>query len=85
MSEEIKDAAHVVPRAMLYTVLTNELLGFGMIPALLFSIGDINAVFPSPLSLAGYPFIAIYYNAVESYNGANAMTSVILVIVIFAI
>lgn len=55
-----------------------------MVLALLFSMGDINAVMEAPASLAGYPFITIYYNAVESLRGTNAMTSVSLLIVIFA-
>ena len=84
MSEEIKEPAVVVPRAMIGTILINGALGFGMIVALLFSMGDINTVLESPVSLAGYPFIQIYYNAVESLAGTNAMTAVTLVIVIFA-
>lgn len=84
MSEEIKDAARVVPRAMIATILINGALGFAMILALLFCMGDIDAVMQAPASLAGYPFITIYYNAVQSLRGTNAMTSVSLLIVIFA-
>ncbi|KAK6439601.1 hypothetical protein LTR95_004191 [Oleoguttula sp. CCFEE 5521] len=84
MSEEIKDAAKVVPRAMVATIVINGALGFAMIIALLFSMGDIEAVLEAPVSQAGYPFIQIYYQAVKSLNGTNAMVSVTLVIVIFA-
>lgn len=84
MSEEIKDAGRVVPRAMIATILINGALGFAMIMALLFCMGDIDAVMEAPASLAGYPFITIYYNAVQSLSGTNAMTSVSLIIVIFA-
>lgn len=84
MSEECKEPTVVIPRAMVGTILINGLLGFGMIIALLFCMGDINALFAAPVSKAGYPFIQIYYNAVQSYAGANAMTSVSLVIVIMA-
>lgn len=84
MSEEIKDAGRVVPRAMIATILINAALGFPMILALLFCMGDIDAVMQAPASLAGYPFITIYYDAVKSLRGTNAMTSVSLLIVIFA-
>lgn len=73
MSEEIKDLAVVVARAVMYTILTNNALGFGKVLALLFSVGDIEPVASSPVSLADYPFIQIYYNAVEYFHGSNAM------------
>jgi amino acid transporter len=84
MSEEVKEPSIVIPRAMIGTILVNGVLGFGMIIALLFCMGDINEVLTSPVSLAGYPFIQIYFNATQSYSGTNAMTSVSLVIVIMA-
>ena len=82
MSEEVKEPTVVIPRAMIGTILVNGLLGFGMIIALLFCMGDVTELFKSPVTQAGYPFIQVYYNAVQSYAGANAMTSVSLVIVI---
>jgi choline transport protein len=84
MSEEVKDPKLTIPRAMIGTILTNGLLGFGMIIALLFTMGDPTTLLESPVSLAGYPFIQIYYNAVQSLPGTNAMTAVSLVIVIMA-
>jgi amino acid transporter len=84
MSEECKEPTVVIPRAMIGTILINGLLGFGMIIALLFCMGDVNELFKSPVSLAGYPFIQIYYNAVQSLPGTNAMVCVSLVIVIMA-
>lgn len=79
MSEEIHDAARVVPRAMIATILINGHLGFAMILALLFAMGDIATVLESPVSLAGYPFIQIYYNAVQSLPATNAMVSATLI------
>ena len=73
MSEECKDPTVVIPRAMIGTILVNGLLGFGMIIALLFCMGDVNKLFDSPVSAAGYPFIQIYYNAIGSLAGTNAM------------
>lgn len=84
MSEEIKEPTFVIPRAMIGTILTNGLLGFGMIIALLFSLGDLEGVLAAPVSQMGYPVIQIYYQATNSVTGANAMTAVSLVIVIMA-
>ncbi|GAB7326944.1 hypothetical protein MBLNU13_g10903t1 [Cladosporium sp. NU13] len=84
MSEEVKEPTVVIPRAMIGTILTNGLLGFGMIIALLFSLGDLDEVLAAPVSQLGYPVIQIYYQATGSLHGANAMTAVSLVIVIMA-
>lgn len=69
---------------MIGTILINGLLGFGMIIALLFCMGDATELLASPVSVAGYPFIQIYYNATGSLAGTNAMVCVSLVIVIMA-
>jgi amino acid transporter len=58
--------------------------GFGMIIALLFSLGNLDEVLAAPVSQLGYPVIQIYYQATGSLHGANAMTAVSLVIVIMA-
>ncbi|KAK5169371.1 uncharacterized protein LTR77_005346 [Saxophila tyrrhenica] len=85
MSEEVKEPSIVIPRAMICTILVNGLMGFGMILALLFCMGDVNEVLNSTVSLtSGYPFIQIYYNATQSLAGTNAMICVSLVIVIMA-
>ncbi|KAK3718751.1 hypothetical protein LTR37_004970 [Vermiconidia calcicola] len=84
MSEEVKEPTIVLPRAMIGTIIVNGLLGFGMILALLFSLGNLDEVLKAPVSLAGYPVIEIYHQATKSVHGANAMTSVSLVIVIMA-
>ncbi len=70
MSEEIQDAARVVPRSMIFSIALNGVLGLGMVIAMLFSLGDINAALASP---TGYPFLEIFYNAVGSKPGATAM------------
>ncbi|KAK3632986.1 hypothetical protein LTR56_016034 [Elasticomyces elasticus] len=84
LAEEVHNPKVVIPRAMIGTILISGLLGFGMIIALLFSMGDPAALLESPVSLAGYSFIQIYYNAVQSLPATNAMTAVSLVVVIMA-
>lgn len=75
MSEEIRHASMVVPRAIVTSIVLNGLLGFGMALTLLFCIGDINAALHTP---TGFPFIEIFYQGVQSLPGAAIMTSIIV-------
>jgi len=59
----------------------NGMMGFAMLIAILFCIGDIdNALSTS----TGFPFIEIFHQAVQSNGGATAMTAVVLSLMIFA-
>jgi choline transport protein len=77
MSEEIQNAAVIVPRAMIFTILLNGTLGFGILLAILFCVGDVDAILSSP---TGFPFMAIFENAVGSSRGAQTMASVLVVL-----
>ncbi|KAI9808499.1 MAG: hypothetical protein M1827_007204 [Pycnora praestabilis] len=81
MCEEIANASTVVPQTMIWTVVLNGILGFAMMIALLFCLGDIDQALKSP---TGYPFIEIFYQATNSTGGATAMTSVIVILCIVA-
>lgn len=54
MSEEIHNSTTVVPWVMVGSIAINGALGFGMLIAVLFCIGDIDAALASP---TGYPFM----------------------------
>lgn len=41
MAEEIENAATAVPRAIMVTVISNGLMGFGAVVAILFCLTDI--------------------------------------------
>ena len=60
MAEEIEKASTVVPWCMMVTVFVNGALGFAMVLAFLFSIGDMHAALDSPTH---YDFIHVLYNA----------------------
>ena len=75
MSEEIQNAAVVVPNAIVFSIILNGFLGFGMALSLLFCIGDIEAAFHTK---TGYPFIEIFYQAVQDITGAALMTSIVV-------
>ena len=58
---------------MILTVILNGTLGFGMLLALLFCAGDLNAAL---LTTTGFPFIEIYAQATNSASGASAMVCI---------
>ena len=81
MSEEIQNAAVVVPNAIVFSIVLNGFLGLGMALALLFCIGDIDAALNTK---TGFPFIEIFYQAVQNIAGAALMTSIILTLCLCA-
>jgi len=81
MCEEIKNASTVVPYSLLTSIGLNGLMGFSMLIAILFCIGNIDNALSSP---TGYPFIEIFLQACNSVAGTTAMTSVVLSLMIFA-
>ncbi|KAH8665841.1 amino acid transporter-like protein [Tricladium varicosporioides] len=81
MAEEIRDASIILPWAMLGSVLVNGVLGFAMLIAILFCLGDIDSALASP---TGFPFIEIFAQATKSNAGASVMSCIIMVMVLCA-
>ena len=81
MSEEIKNPSVVVPRAMVFSIMLNGIMGFGILLAVLFSIGNVDTVLESS---TGYPFFTIFQQGVSSTGGALAMAAVITTLAIVA-
>ncbi|KAI1396457.1 amino acid transporter [Hypoxylon fuscum] len=77
MSEEIQNAAIIVPRAMIFTILLNGTLGFGILVAILFCIGDVDSALASP---TGFPVMAIFQQGVGSEQGAQTMASILVIL-----
>ncbi|CAG8955301.1 hypothetical protein HYFRA_00011283 [Hymenoscyphus fraxineus] len=78
MSEEIKNASVVVPRAMLFGILLNGIMGLAMIIAVLFCMGD-----PSVMA-SGSPYVAVFLQAVENVSQAAIMSDLVTIMIIFA-
>ncbi|EED14465.1 amino acid transporter, putative [Talaromyces stipitatus ATCC 10500] len=78
MSEEIRNASRVVPGAMIFSLVVNGVLGFGILIAVLFCLGDVDAVLASP---AGYPFMAVFQEGVKSLGGATTMSAIVTILV----
>lgn len=81
MSEEVKNAATVVPVSMLWAIAFNGALGFAMFLAVLFCISDLNAVLTSSYA---FPFIEVVFQATNSIAG-TAIVIVILIIIDIAL
>lgn len=64
---------------MMTALGVNALLGFVMLITICFTLGDVNSILESE---TGYPFIQVFYNVTQSLPGTNAMTSVIIVLLI---
>lgn len=84
MSEEIISAATVVPKALMYSIIINGALAWAMVIAMIFCIGDLEAALGATKTVF-YPFVEIFYQAVNSRAGAAIMASIILVMSIASI
>ncbi|THC91171.1 hypothetical protein EYZ11_009360 [Aspergillus tanneri] len=74
MSEEITNAPVLVPRSIMLSVAINGTLGFSMLIAMLFCLGDINAALDTE---TGFPFMAIFLQATDSVAGTATMGAII--------
>ncbi|KIN05299.1 hypothetical protein OIDMADRAFT_39600 [Oidiodendron maius Zn] len=83
MSEEIKNASVVVPRSIMTSMALNGALGFAILLAAVYALGNIDDVLGSPTGLAGYSFLDILSTGVGSVGGAAAMGAVIIFMQIF--
>ncbi|KAF7929298.1 uncharacterized protein EAE98_005217 [Botrytis deweyae] len=72
MSEEIKKASIVVPRAMLSGLILNGILGFAMMIAYLFCLGNLDDVLNAQETL-GYSFLYVFQTGTGSTAGAAVM------------
>lgn len=75
----MRDSAVTIPRVIFLSIVINGLLAFGILLALLFSIGNIEDALNTE---TGFPIIAIFKQATNSNAGASAMESAIIIIAI---
>lgn len=76
MSEEIRDAALVVPRSIMISLFINGALGFAVLLVVLFSLNDVDRALKSA---TGYPYMQVFLDSTGSVAGATAMASIITV------
>ena len=75
MSEEVKNASTAVPRSLVWSVFLNGLAGFGVLIAVLLSLGNLDVVLSSTNQ---YPFIDVFSQATRSTGGSAAMVAIII-------
>jgi choline transport protein len=76
MSEEIHDAAVVVPRAIILSIIINGIVGFAALISILFCLGDVEELFATRFS---YPFIQVFLNATNSTAGTAVMMIIVII------
>lgn len=81
MSEEVRNASHVIPRAMMWTWLGNGIMGWIMAITFSFCVGDTMSVLMTPL---GSQQVQVFLNTTGSAAGATGLTCITLVIGVFA-
>lgn len=80
MSEELRDAAKVLPLSMILTTVMNGSMGFIILITFCFTLGNLDDVIDSP---TGQPYIAVFYNATQSYAGASVLSALVIFMAIF--
>lgn len=75
MSEEIRNAAVVIPRSIMTGLAINGTLGLAILIATLYSAVDIDAALAEN---PHYPFMAIFRSAVGSTAGAAVMSAIVV-------
>lgn len=81
MSEELKDASSVLPRAMMWATFFNGVFGVAMIITFVFCGGALDSVINSP---TGVPVLQAVYNATGSLAGTTAMGTLLVILTFFA-
>jgi len=70
MCEEINNPRKNVPLAMVGSIVVNGIMGFGFIIAILFNLGDVQAVLTAQTT---YPIIEIFHNITRNRAATTAM------------
>ena len=78
MSEEVKDAGIVVPRAIICSYVVNGFMGLVLLITYLFCIPSIDDALADA---TGYPFLYVFRSSMST-GAVNALTALVLVLVI---
>jgi len=81
MSEEVRNASHVIPRSMMWTWLGNGIMGWIMAITFSYCVGDTASVLETPL---GAQQVQVFLNTTGSRAGATGLTCITLIIGVFA-
>jgi amino acid transporter len=82
MAEETKNAQKVIPISIMLSLMINGVMGFAMLIATLFCIGNIQDAIESK---TGYPFIEIFYQGTDSIAGSCVMATIMVIMSICSV
>ncbi|PVH91255.1 amino acid transporter [Periconia macrospinosa] len=82
LAEEVQGASTVVPRSMIVSTILNGSMGFSMIIAALFCMGNLEETLGTP---TGFPYMQVFLNATGTVRGATLMASVVIAAFVFVI
>ena len=77
MSEEIKNAATIVPKSMIWSLALSGVVGLSMFIAILFCTGDVQKALDTDYV---YPFIEVLVQAMNSTGGSAAIVAILIVV-----
>ncbi|KAI9037488.1 amino acid transporter [Aspergillus affinis] len=82
MAEECNNASIAIPRAIMLSIAINGTLGFSIMVAVLFCMGDVQQALESP---TGYPFFEIFHQAMGTTSGGLGLSLVLVIMSICAV
>ncbi|KAK3724871.1 hypothetical protein LTR37_000919 [Vermiconidia calcicola] len=82
MSEELKDASLLLPKAMMWATFGNGILGIAMVITFCFCITDLNEVIGPKAS--DYPIIHVVHTATGSYAGTIVLGGLLVLLLYFS-
>lgn len=82
MAEETKNAQKVIPISILLSLMLNGMMGFAILIATLFCIGNVQDALETR---TGYPFMEIFYQGTNSIAGTCLMSTIIVIMGICAV
>jgi choline transport protein len=85
MAEEVKNARVNVPRALIASVTINGVLGFGMMIAILFTLGSLDDIASiTSAAVSGSPLVDYFVFVLGDSGFATGLTTLLVAMFIFA-
>jgi amino acid transporter len=81
IAEEIRDASRILPIGMVWSLVVNEISGFIMLVAYIFSIDNLDDIINST---AIFPLIDVFVRKTNSVKTTTAMIILLIVLQVFA-
>lgn len=82
MTEELRNARHVAPKAIIWSVWIGAFTGFAFLIAAFFCIRNLTDI---ETTSTGVPLIAIFYEATGSVGGAIGLTTLVTIIALVSL